>query len=462
MLKFGMVKKELPTLLIIDDEQDLRTSTALLLEKDFKIETASSGEEGLKKITAQPVDVVLCDIRMEGLDGLETLEKIKFRNPATEVVMLTAVAEAKSAVQAIKKGAYDYIVKPADNDQLKITCLRAAEKKELATKTQALEAELEHYRMGKMLGKSPAIQDVFRKIKKLSNSDVSVLITGETGTGKELVAQALHFEGKRKAKPFIAINCGGIPSELLETELFGHEKGSFTSAEAAKIGKFELAHGGTIFLDEIGNMPLTMQAKMLRVLQENEIERVGGTKPIPVDIRVIAATNEDLSKQIKLGKFRQDLYHRLNVVNLELPPLRDRREDIVLLAKYFFEKYNKEYNGCFKAIGADTWEYLKQYSWPGNIRELQHLFQRIITLEEGENILPQHLPLDIFSAKSKRGSYDSGALDDLVGEYEKGLIIEALKQSDNNIQKVAEQFKIHRSTLASKIKVYGISKKDIG
>jgi DNA-binding NtrC family response regulator len=456
-----MVKKELPTLLIIDDEQDLRTSAALLLEKDFNVATAESGPAGLKKLADQQIDVVLCDIRMADMDGLETLERIKLVNPATEVIMLTAVADAQSAVKAIKKGAYDYLVKPADQDQLKITCLRAYEKKELSTKTQVLEAELEHYRMGKMLGKSPAMQTVFRKIKKLANSEVSVLVTGETGTGKELVAQAIHFEGKRKGKPFIAINCGGIPSELLETELFGHEKGSFTSAEAAKVGKFELANGGTIFLDEIGNMPLTMQAKMLRVLQENEIERVGGTSPIPVDIRVIAATNEDLQKQIKSGKFRQDLFHRLNVVNLELPPLRDRKDDIVLLAQYFFDKYNKQYNGCFKRIGADVWEYLKQYLWPGNIRELQHLFQRIITLEEDDAILPQHLPLEIFSAKTKRGSYHSGALEELVGEYEKGLIIEALRQQDNNIQKVAEQFNIHRSTLASKIKLYGISKKDI-
>lgn len=455
-----MPKKSLPSLLIIDDEEDLRTTTALVLEKDFQIITADSGEAGLKKVKEAPVDIVLCDIRMQGMDGIQTLEKLKVLAPNSEVIMLTAVADTQSAVKAIKKGAYDYIVKPADSNQLKITCLRALEKKELLTKNHVLEAELEH-RMGKMLCASSAMQEIFKKIKKLTNSDVSVLITGETGTGKELVAQAIHQEGKRKNKPFIAINCGGIPSELLETELFGHEKGSFTSADAAKIGKFELANGGTIFLDEIGNMPLPMQAKMLRVLQENEIERVGGTKPLPVDIRVIAATNENIPEQIKSGKFRQDLYHRLNVVNLELPPLRERKEDIALLAQYFFDKYNKQYNGSFKKISAEVWEYLKNYDWPGNIREMQHLFQRIITLEEDTEILPKHLPLEIFSAKSKRGSYHSGALEDLVGEYEKRLIIQALKEQDNNIQKVSEQFKVHRSTLASKIKTYGITKKDI-
>ncbi len=460
MSKTKLSAESKPVLLLVDDEEDVRATLALVFKKDFSLLEAGSGQQALSLISAKKIDVVLCDIRMPGLDGLETLTRIKKIAPTTEVIMHTAIADTSSAVKATKLGAYEYIVKPADHEQLKLLCLRAAEKKELVNKTQVLSARLERledHMLGKMIGKSPAMKEVFKKVTKLANSDVSVLITGETGTGKELVAQAIHSEGSRREKPFIAINCGGIPAELLESELFGHEKGSFTSAEATRIGKFELADGGTIFLDEIGNMPKIMQAKILRVLQEREIERVGSAAgPIKVNVRVIAATNENLPQMIEKGVFREDLFHRLNVVNIQLPPLRERSTDIDLLADYFFDKYNKLYNGPFLGIAKETKALLRSYRWPGNIREMQHLFQRIITLEDGDEILPVHLPLEIFASPKKNFLSDGKSLNEMVGEYEKDLIIQAMERFNNNIQKVADYFNVHRSTLSTKIKIYNI------
>jgi two-component system response regulator AtoC len=446
-----------PTLLIVDDEADIRTTSRMILEKDFAVGEADSGKEALKKITKQPVDIVICDIKMAEMDGLVLLEKIKALSPATEVIMQTAVADTKTTVKAVKLGAYDYLIKPAEPDQLLNICRRAYEKKELLIKNQTMATQLAETQVGKMLGKSKVMQDVFGKIKKIADSEVSVLITGETGTGKELVARAIHDEGKRKTKPFIAINCGGIPAELLESDLFGHERGSFTSADNRKLGKFELANGGTIFLDEIGNMPVLMQAKLLRVLQERMIERVGGTDPIPLDVRIISATNEDLAKNINEGKFRSDLYHRLNVVPLPLPPLRERGEDILLLANYFLEKYNNRYNGTFTSIDESAARMLRAYSWPGNIREMEHLFQRITTLEEGPTVLATHLPIDFYTPESTgRGEYTGGGLAEIVGDFEKKLIVQALQDNKHNIQRVADHFKMHRTTLASKMQSHGI------
>ena len=391
-----------PTVLLIDDEADLRRTIALILKDRFAVLEAGCGEDGLHLLKKTPVDAVLCDIRMPGLDGLQVLEGIKTVQPHLEVIMLTAVGDAQTAVQALKKAAFDFLVKPAEPEQLLNTCLQAVEKKNLLLKTLALEAELDNVRCGKLLGQSKAMLELFAKMQKIARTAASVLITGETGTGKELAAHAIHSLGARAHRPFIAVNCGGIPSELLETELFGHERGSFTSAEERKYGKFELAQGGTIFLDEIGNMPMLMQAKMLRVLQEKEIERVGGLKPIPIDVRFISATNEDLEECIRSRRFREDLYHRLKVIPLEMPPLRQRRGDIALLAKHFLQRYNKLYNGSFKKISKEALRAMEKYPWPGNIRELEHLIQRIITLEDGVTVLPKHLPEEIRVKRKKK------------------------------------------------------------
>ena len=390
-----------PRILLIDDDADLRRTTVLILQEDFTVLEADCGEAGLEKLRQTPVEAVLCDIRMPGLNGLQVLEKIKAAQPHLEVIMLTALGDARTAVQALKKGAFDFLVKPAEPEQLLNTCSQAITKKNLFIQNLALEAELESFRCDKILGRSKVMLALFAQFKKIARSPVSVLITGETGTGKELAARAIHSLSPRSRKPFVAVNCGGIPGELLETELFGHEKGSFTSAENRKYGKFELAQGGTIFLDEIGNMPMLMQAKMLRVLQEREIERVGGLKPIPVDVRFISATNEDLPQRIRDREFRSDLYHRLKVIPVELPPLRKRQGDIALLARHFLDRYNNLYNGHFQKISPDALKLLERYGWPGNIRELEHLMQRIITLEEGTVVLPEHLQEEFKISKKK-------------------------------------------------------------
>ena len=388
-----------PVLLLIDDDTDLRQTTTLILQNKFKVLEAATGKTGLELLRKNSVDTVLCDIRLPDLSGLKVLEKIKTEHPQLEVIMLTALGDAQTAVQALKKGAFDFLVKPAEPEQLLNTCIQAAAKKTLLLKNLALEAELDNSRCDKIMGQSKVMQELFVQLKKVAKAPVPVLITGETGTGKELAARAIHSLSPRAGRTFIAVNCGGIPNELLESELFGHEKGSFTSADQRKYGKFELAQGGTIFLDEIGNMPLLMQAKMLRVLQENEIERVGGAKSIPVDVRFISATNEDLEKCIQNKSFREDLYHRLKVVPLEMPPLRKRKGDIALLAKHFLAKYNSLYNGNFKKINPAALKLMESYSWPGNIRELEHLIQRIITLEEGTEVLPEHLPAEFKKRK---------------------------------------------------------------
>ncbi|MDR1452920.1 MAG: sigma-54 dependent transcriptional regulator [Candidatus Margulisbacteria bacterium] len=391
-----------PIVLVIDDDADLRQTTGLMLAKNYTVIEAGNGAAGLGELKKTAVDVVLCDIRMPDLSGLDVLENIKKSQPQLEVIMLTAVGDAKTAVQALKKGAFDFLVKPAEPEQLLHTCAQAVKKKDLVLKNLALEAELEPVRGPQILGESKVMQELFKKIQKIAKTTAAALITGETGTGKELAAHAIHALGPRAAKPFIAVNCGGIPNELLETELFGHERGSFTSAEERKYGKFELAQGGTIFLDEIGNMPLLMQAKMLRVLQEKELERVGGVKPIPLNVRFISATNEDLQACIKEKKFRADLYHRLKVVPLEIPPLRERQGDIALLAEHFLTRYNKLYHGNFTKISPAALDILEKYSWPGNVRELEHLVQRVITLEEGDTVLPEHLPEEFQSVKKPK------------------------------------------------------------
>ncbi|MDR2431630.1 MAG: sigma-54 dependent transcriptional regulator [Candidatus Margulisbacteria bacterium] len=396
----GLSGRPKPALLLIDDDTDLRQTTKLILEKDFQVLEAGDGAAGLEILRKTPADVALCDIRMPGSSGLQVLEQIKNSWPPLEVIMLTAVGDARTAVQALKKGAFDFLVKPAEPEQLLNTCRQALAKKNLLLKNLALEAELNRPPCRKMLGRSKPMLKLFASLKKIARTTAAVLITGETGTGKELVARAIHGLSPRAGKAFLAVNCGGIPGELLETELFGHEKGSFTSADNRKYGKFELAQGGTIFLDEIGNMPLMMQAKMLRVLQENEIERVGGLKPMPIDVRFISATNEDLNACIQRKIFRADLYHRIRVIPVALPPLRERKGDLPLLAGHFLSRYNSLYHGSFQSFSPAVLKTLENYSWPGNVRELEHLIQRIVTLEDGPVVRPEHLPEE-FRAKNK-------------------------------------------------------------
>lgn len=367
------------TILIIDDEKAIRkTLTEILSFEGYKIDEASDGEEGLKRFGEKSYDVVLCDIKMPKLDGIEFLEKAKGINPDVPVIMISGHGNIDTAVEAVKKGAFDYISKPPDLNRLLITLRNATEKQDLVAQTKVLKRKVS--KVQEMVGVSKPIQKIKDTIEKVAPTDARILITGENGVGKELVARWIHEKSNRKSGPMVEVNCAAIPGELIESELFGHEKGSFTSAIKQRIGKFEQANGGTLFLDEIGDMSLSAQAKVLRALQEGKITRVGAEKDISVDVRVIAATNKDLLKEVEDKNFRLDLYHRLGVIIIHVPSLKERREDVPHLVHYFLELIAQEYGQPVKVIDPKAMEELQQYDWSGNIRELRNVVERLIIL----------------------------------------------------------------------------------
>jgi two-component system, NtrC family, nitrogen regulation response regulator NtrX len=384
------------TILIIDDEKAIRkTLTEILSYEGYKIDEAGDGEEGLKKFGEKAYDIVLCDIKMPKIDGIEFLEKAKDINPDVPVIMISGHGNIDTAVEAVKKGAFDYISKPPDLNRLLITLRNAVDKQNLVTETKVLKRKVS--KVQEMIGESSPIAKIKDTIEKVAPTDARVLITGENGVGKELVARWIHEKSNRSTGPIVEVNCAAIPSELIESELFGHEKGSFTSAVKQRIGKFETANGGTLFLDEIGDMSLTAQAKVLRALQEGKITRVGAEKDISVDVRVIAATNKDLLKEVEDKNFRLDLYHRLGVIIIHVPSLNDRRDDVPALVDYFLDIIAAEYGQPKKSIDAKAVEALKNYNWTGNIRELRNVVERLIilsaktiTMEDVENyVLPK-------------------------------------------------------------------------
>lgn len=367
------------TILIVDDEKAIRkTLTEILSYEGYKIDDAENGEEALKKLKEKSYDVVLCDIKMPKVDGLEFLEKSKEINPDVPIIMISGHGTIETAVEAVKKGAFDYVAKPPDLNRLLITIRNALDKQSLVTETKVLKRKVS--RVQEMIGESNALKKIKDTIDKVAPTDARVLITGENGSGKELVARWMHEKSNRASGPIIEVNCAAIPGELIESELFGHEKGSFTSAIKQRIGKFEQANGGTLFLDEIGDMSLTAQAKVLRALQESKITRVGGEKDITVDVRVIAATNKDLLKEVEEKNFRLDLYHRLSVIIIHVPSLNQRKEDIPLLAEYFLKQIAEEYGQAVKAIDANAMDALKQHNWSGNIREFRNVMERLVIL----------------------------------------------------------------------------------
>jgi two-component system nitrogen regulation response regulator NtrX len=374
-----MVLKHMSNILIIDDEKAIRkTLSEILSYEGYKIDEAGDGEEGLKKFKEKVYDVVLCDIKMPKIDGLEFLDKAGESNPDVPVIMISGHGTIETAVEAVKKGAYDYIAKPPDLNRLLITIRNALDKTNLVTEAKSLRRKVT--RVDEMIGNSPAIIKIKDTIEKVAPTDARVLVTGENGVGKELVARWLHEKSNRSKSPLIEVNCAAIPSELIESELFGHEKGSFTSAVKQRIGKFEQAHGGTLFLDEIGDMSLSAQAKVLRALQEGKITRVGGDKDINVDVRVVSATNKDLLQEVEEKQFRLDLYHRLSVIIIHVPSLNDRRDDVPLLVDKFLEDICQEYGTVKKSIDADAIDALKAHHWTGNIRELRNVVERLIIL----------------------------------------------------------------------------------
>ncbi len=376
-------------ILIIDDEKAIRkTLSEILSFEGYKIDEASDGEEGLKKFASNNYGLVLCDIKMPKIDGIEFLEKAKLINPDTPIIMISGHGNIDTAVEAVKKGAFDYISKPPDLNRMLITLRNATERQDLVTQTKVLKRKVQ--RVQEIIGESSPIIKIKETIDKVAPTDARILITGENGSGKELVARWIHEKSHRNHAPLVEVNCAAIPSELIESELFGHEKGSFTSAIKQRIGKFEQANGGTLFLDEIGDMSLNAQAKVLRALQEGKITRVGADKDINVDVRVVAATNKDLLKEVEEKKFRLDLYHRLGVIIIHVPSLNERKEDLPLLVKYFLDGIAKDYGQPIKEIDADALEILKQHDWTGNIRELRNVVERLIILS-GKNITAEDI-----------------------------------------------------------------------
>jgi two-component system response regulator AtoC len=441
-------------ILVVDDEEIVRGSLLDWLKEDgYQVEAVEDGFKALEKFRDRSWDIALIDLKMPKMDGLELLGKIKEMRPQTQVVIITAFATVNTAVQAIKIGAYDYLVKPFNPEELSLLIKRLVEGQNLLKEISHLRKELQkQYQFYDLISKSAAMQKVFDLANTTAKSNSNILILGESGTGKELLARAIHNESLRAAGPFIAVSCVALTETLLESELFGHEKGSFTDAIAQKKGKFELADRGTIFLDEIGDISPKLQLSLLRVLQEKEFTRVGGIKSIKVDSRIIAATNRDLKKAVDEGKFRDDLYYRLNVISIELPPLREHKEDIPLLVHHFIEKFNIEMGGKVERIAEEALDILMKYNWPGNVRELENVIERAMVITKGTLIKAEDLHLSPQVLKGKGAA--PLAADKTIKSIEKKHIAQVLEENKWNIQKSAEQLGIDRVTLYNKIKKY--------
>jgi nitrogen regulation protein NR(I) len=470
-------------LLLIDDEEDVQYSFRRIFDSpEIELTTASSGEEGLKLIPQIKPDLVLMDIRMGGITGMETLRRIRQMDTKLLVILMTAYGTTQTAIEAMKLGAYDYLLKPFDVPKLKDivhNALKAARDMKQVVSYQPL-LESEDYELG-IVGRSEAMQQVFKLIGQVATSDVTALITGESGTGKELVARAIYHHSERAQQPFLAVNCAAIPEQLLESELFGHERGAFTGAAMQRIGKFEQCNKGTIFLDEIGDMTPPTQTKILRVLQSGTFERVGGNQPIQVNVRVIAATNKPLEQAVAARQFREDLFYRLNVVRIHIPPLRERREDIPLLVNYFLKKTGRDQQREPKSISSAAVKALEKYHWPGNVRELENIIRRAHVIAKSGAILPGDLPPEVtgqggVNLPVANGLADGSAADaaqlarqlfhlakrnpklKVLPAVERELVIEALKDTDNNQVQAAKLLGITRATLRKRIEKFGIQR----
>ncbi len=451
----------MPSVLVIDDKDSMRQMLSKTLESEgYQVDTVKDGEGGLEKAREKRYDLVLADLKLPKMDGLEVLSSLKELDPEVAVIMMTAYGTIESAVKSIKEGAFDFLTKPFDTDHLSVLIRRALDNRRLVAENILLREELKHsLGYAEIIGKCEKMKEVSRLIQKVAPSDTTVLLLGESGTGKELFARAIHSLSTRKQAPYVAINCAAIPRELLENELFGSEKGAYTGAVARKMGKFEIAEEGTVFLDEVGDLDIALQAKLLRVLQDRTFERLGGTKTISVNVRLVAASNTDLKKAIEKNKFREDLYYRLSVFPITIPPLRERREDIPDLTAYFVKKYCAEMKKPNKTVSKEALVLLDKYHWPGNVRELENTIERAIILCEGKRILPEHLAIRIPTPNEIRLREGAGLKE--VGQYaqaeaERALIVRVLNQVRGNKRKAAQALKIDYTTLFEKIKRYGI------
>jgi DNA-binding NtrC family response regulator len=457
-------------ILIVEDERAIQLALSGLLRREgYEVEVASSGEEALSQLAVSPCDLVLTDLALgRGASGMDVLKGAKKLRPETVVVMITAHGSEKIAVEAMKNGAEDYVPKPFDNDEIRLVVQRALERTRLQRENRLLLEQVQkQYGFENLIGSGPAMQRVFATLQKVAETDLTVLVRGESGTGKELVAQALHNLSRRRGRPFVAVNCAAISRELVESELFGHEKGAFTGADARREGRFEAADGGSILLDEIGDMPQETQAKVLRVLQERSFERVGGSKPIDVDVRVIAATHRNLEEEVRKQRFREDLYYRLKVVTLELPPLRERPEDIPALSQRFLERVIARLGLEKRQLGDAALARLVRHRWPGNVRELSNVIEQAAVLASGPVIEEADLQLggDSGGAGGAEGPLAAGlsfadAKRSAVERFERGYLLGALRRSGGNISRAAESLGMVRQSLQQKIRELGLRDED--
>ncbi len=445
-------------ILIVDDDAGHRLMLKATLSEDYDIFEATDGDEAIRMVEEQFFDLIMLDLKMKNVDGIEALRRIKQISPAIPVLIMTAYASVKTAVEGLKLGAFDYMVKPLDMDEVKLTIEKTLNYQQMKIENKVLKERLDlEFDFSSIIGKSKKMRDVFEVLAMAAPSDVTILILGESGSGKEIIANAIHQNSLRKDKAFIKVNCAALPENLLESELFGHEKGAFTGAVARRLGRFEQAHGGTLFLDEIGDMTLATQAKILRVLQEGEFERLGGEKTVRVDVRIIAATNKNLDVEVTKERFRKDLFFRLSVVPVTLPPLRERREDIPPLAEHFLIKYAEKNHRLLRGFAPAALDSLMRYDWPGNVRELENVIERAVIMSREKMITPDGLPASIKNlAETRQDSLSDAFVGRSIKDVEKELIIKTLEQTGHNITRAAELLGLTRRGLQYKLKELGI------
>ncbi|MBC7743000.1 MAG: sigma-54-dependent Fis family transcriptional regulator [Bdellovibrionaceae bacterium] len=453
-------------ILVVDDEESIREFLEIMLKKEgYEVTTAEDGLRAKDILSKKSFDMVISDMQMPNMTGIELLKYVKESYPELVFMMITAFGTTETAVDAMKMGAYDYVTKPFKIDEVRLNIANALRSKNLETEVRVLKKELvKEYSFQNMIGNSAAMHTIFDLVKRVSQAPTNVLITGESGTGKEVVAKAIHYNGPLKDRPFVTINCGAIPENLMESEMFGHKKGSFTGAIADKSGLFEVADGGTLFLDEVGELPVSIQVKLLRAIQERVIRRVGATDDMKVEVRIIAATNRNLEDMVSKGTFRQDLFYRLNVIGIRTPSLRERSDDIPLLANFFLRKYNEKLNKAIAMISNEAMEILKKYNYPGNVRELENMIERTVALEAGSTILPESLPPMVNTTSGRKMASsneieigDEGLdLDKVMGQIEKELLVKAIHSAGGIKKKAAKLLHISFRSMRYRIEKYNL------
>lgn len=459
-----------PRILIVDDEESIREFLEIMLKKEgYEVLTAEDGLKAKELLTKKQFNMVISDLQMPNMTGIELLKHVRESYPDVVFMMITAFGTTENAVEAMKMGAYDYLTKPFKIDEVRINVQNALRSSNLEIENRVLKKELvKEYSFQSLVGNSEVMHRVYDLVKRVSQAPTNVLITGESGTGKEVVAKAIHYNGLLKDRPFITVNCGAIPEQLMESEMFGHKKGSFTGAVNDKSGLFEVADGGTLFLDEVGELPVQIQVKLLRAIQERVIRRVGATEDIKVDVRIIAATNRDLEQMVKDGTFRQDLFYRLNVINIKTPSLRERKDDVPLLATHFLKKYNERMSKAINSISVEAMELLKKYEYPGNVRELENIIERTVALEGGATVLPESLPPFVNTPTGRKmassNEIEIGAdgveLDKVIGQIEKELIIKAIHQAGGVKKRAAKLLHITFRSMRYRVEKYGLGSVD--